>query len=164
MSDDNQPESGSRDSEKLQILVVEDNGNVRNLIRVAVETPGRHITEARTAKEALAYLKDHSIDLMILDVGLPGDMSGLTLARVLKGQAQYRDLSIIIVSGHCDALTIEQAKTLGIDGFLYKPFKSTKLADLVGSVESRLSIKGRSHHLCPNNTGIPDWLYKSNKR
>jgi DNA-binding NarL/FixJ family response regulator len=74
--------------------------------------------EAGTAQEALAALPAANADVVVLDVSLPGGMSGIDLLRELK--QQYPDLPVLVVSGNEEAVYSELVVGLGAWGYLMK--------------------------------------------
>ena len=86
------------------ILVVDDEPDLRDVLRILLEANHYQVTEAGTGKEALAQiLADHTIDLVLLDVMLP-DLSGVEICRQLR---QVSNLPVIFLT----ALSKDQDKT-----------------------------------------------------
>ncbi|MGL6284761.1 MAG: response regulator [Microcoleaceae cyanobacterium] len=109
------------------ILVVDDDPGLLQLVNtllqpwgfdvILLDNPeqlGEVITETSTG------IARKSIDLLILDVEMP-KIKGLDLCRVLRNEAQWDDIPIIVLSAHTDAATIEQVFLAGADDYVTKP-------------------------------------------
>ncbi|AYG45360.1 response regulator [Pseudomonas sp. Leaf58] len=83
---------------RSRVLVVEDDEILRWLMAEAVTHLGHDVTECATADEALQQLDDPALALVVTDVGLPGHLNGLDLAKAIW--ASLPQLPVIIVSGN----------------------------------------------------------------
>jgi DNA-binding NtrC family response regulator len=108
-----------------KVLVVEDDQDIRSLLGDVFEMEGYHFMMAANGDEMRqALATDDDVDVVILDVGLPGSANGLTLA----GEVAKRGIGVILVSGypdHFDSLQVSGHR------FLQKPFKLTALLALI---------------------------------
>jgi signal transduction histidine kinase/DNA-binding response OmpR family regulator len=100
------------------ILVVDDELNVRELLKQELETEGYHVLEAANGLDAITQVKQQKPDLIILDVMMP-EMSGFDAAAVLKNDPETAAIPIIILSILEDQ---ERGYRLGVDRYLTKPF------------------------------------------
>jgi CheY-like chemotaxis protein len=108
------------------VLVVEDEGLVRELIVETLREAGCAVTEAASADEAVRALKRAAApDILVTDVRLPGAMNGLDLAERVRRTLPR--MKVIVTSGHAAP---EDARNVA-DCFLAKPFA---LRELVGEV------------------------------
>ncbi len=107
--------------EKLRLLIVDDEEASRYGMRRALTTFGYNVSEAGSAEEARALLKQFQPDLMLLDVNLPG-MSGLEFLRELKSSSADGPLVIIITAHGSERMTVDAVKSGAFD-FLSKPFE-----------------------------------------
>jgi len=127
------PKASSCGAER--ILVVEDESVVRDLAHYVLEEAGYHVNSVEHAEAAMEYISSHSheIDLLILDVALPGS-SGRELSETI---AQRRSIKTIFMSGH----TRDSVLTKGIEShavhFLQKPFSPEALLEITRSVLDR---------------------------
>lgn len=112
----------------LVILVVEDNPANLLLARVMLERAGCHVREATSTIEARQSLSAVAPDLILMDVGLPGE-DGLSLTRELKSTAEWAGIPIIALTAHAMQRDRERAFDAGCDGYLAKPFKTQQLHD-----------------------------------
>ena len=110
------------------VLVVEDEGVVRELIAETLREAGCAVTEAASADEAVCALKRSAApDILVTDVKLPGTMNGLDLAERVRRTLPR--MKVIVTSGHAAP---DDARNVA-DCFLAKPFA---LKELVGEVRS----------------------------
>ncbi len=111
----------------IRVLIVEDDPMVAEFNRRYLEkVPGFVLVAiARSAKEALALLDKRNIDLLLLDVFMPG-MNGLELLATIR--EKDRDVDVIIVSAASDNQTIKKALRYGAVDYLVKPFEFERLS------------------------------------
>ena len=105
------------------ILIVEDNVQIRNFIAYILKQEGFAYITAGTAQGALQELVGGSIDLMLLDLGLP-DFDGM---EVIKKVREWNELPIIVVSARDQDREKAAALDAGADDYLTKPFSATEL-------------------------------------
>jgi two-component system nitrogen regulation response regulator NtrX len=106
------------------ILVVDDEINIRKLLAGVLEDEGYAVTGARDAAEADAALASGGIDLVLLDIQLPG-VDGLTLLE--RWQKEEVTVPVIMMSGHGTIRTAVQATRLGALDFIEKPIQAERL-------------------------------------
>lgn len=115
-----------RDISAQDILIVEDETDIRALVAGILQDEGHQTREAATSEEALAAVRAREPNLVILDVWLKGSsMDGIELLAVLKQSAP--DLPVIIISGHGTVETAVSAIRKGAYDYIVKPFKADKL-------------------------------------
>jgi DNA-binding NarL/FixJ family response regulator len=114
------PESLSKGGEVARIFIVEDHPVVRKgYVAFIRREPDLEICgEAGSAEEALKLLPTANADVVVLDVSLPGGVSGIDLLRELK--TLYPDLPILVVSGNEEAVYGEMVVGLGAWGYVMK--------------------------------------------
>jgi CheY-like chemotaxis protein len=112
------------------LLLVEDAGRVRAVVREILEMQGYRVLEARHGADALRVSAEHAgrIDLLVTDVVMP-QMSGRELARRLT--ALRPGLRVLYVSGYTDDAIVRRGRASAGSAFLAKPFTPDALADLV---------------------------------
>jgi DNA-binding response OmpR family regulator len=101
-----------------EILIVDDDPEVRTLLRTCFEREGYAVSEASDAVSARTALERGSVGLVTLDLTLGSD-DGLTLAREIRAS---RDVPIVMVSGKGDAVDRIVGLELGADDYISKPF------------------------------------------
>lgn len=105
------------------ILVVEDDMQIRNFICYSLKNEGYDCKVAISGSQALNILVSESVDLLILDLGLP-DMDGLDVLHRLR---EWSEIPVIIVSARDQDKEKAYALDMGADDYLTKPFSSTEL-------------------------------------
>ncbi len=105
------------------ILVVEDDKQIRNFICYTLNAEGfRHIVSS-TGQGALGLLASESVDLMLLDLGLP-DVDGMDVIRKVR---EWSEMPILVVSARDQDKEKAAALDMGADDYLTKPFSTTEL-------------------------------------
>jgi signal transduction histidine kinase/DNA-binding response OmpR family regulator len=105
------------------VLVVDDEPNIRTLLRQELESEGYTVQEAENGAEAIAQVKAHSPSLIILDIVMPG-VDGFTVAEVLKSDPHTAQIPIIVLSISEDR---ERGYRLGVDRYFTKPVEVSHL-------------------------------------
>lgn len=105
---------------KHTVMIVEDNENLRELIRHLLESQFRIIT-AEEGQEAIQLLTEQSVDLVVSDIMMEG-MDGLALCQWIKNTFEYCHIPVILLTAkHGDSSRIEGYNS-GADGYITKPF------------------------------------------
>lgn len=112
---------------EYSVLVVDDEPGMRFLIGEILQEDGRTIHMAGTGQQALNLVEREKIDLILLDVKMPG-MNGIEVYKNLKGR-NYQGIVVMMTANGEDGL-IKEAKALGIKKFLIKPFDIEELKQL----------------------------------
>jgi two-component system nitrogen regulation response regulator NtrX len=123
-----------------QILVVDDEPNIRLTLQMVLEGEGWEVTLAPSAEDALARLADEPFDAMLLDVMMPGGMDGLTALGLVHGK--YPDLPVVMISGHATLHDAVSATRAGAFDFLEKPLSRERVLVTVRNA-LRESSRGR---------------------
>ncbi len=131
---DQQPKPGQR-----TVLIVDDEDEIRKLLRRVLESRGYRVREADRGNTALKLVKEEPPDVMILDAMLP-EVHGFDIARRIKGSERYGKIPIIMVSAVYRGWRFAEdlKASYGVDAFIEKPFK---IADVVNAVEKSLEQK-----------------------
>ncbi|MER7585153.1 response regulator [Kitasatospora sp. NPDC097691] len=119
-----------------RVLVVDDSEVIRQLIRVNLELEGFEVVTAADGAECLEVVRRVKPDVVTLDVMMPR-LDGLRTAARLRATPDTSRLPIAIVSA-CTPADLDRGETVGVDGYLGKPFDP---ADLVAMVR-RLMLLG----------------------
>ncbi|MCA9922119.1 MAG: response regulator [Anaerolineales bacterium] len=119
---------------KFKILVVDDDPNVRVLLRQMLALRGFEVIEAEDGIDALAKVEEAKPDAVVLDVMMP-DVDGITVCKRLRSQPQTVNLPIIMLSGKVHPEAIEEGFQAGADRYLRKPIP---LADLIATIRELL--------------------------
>ena len=115
------------------ILVVDDDGHIREVVRYALERAGHRVREAKDGREALRVALDQPPDLMVLDILLPED-DGLEVCKQVRKKSR---LPIVFLSSRDDELDRVIGLELGGDDYVTKPFSLRELVARVAAVLRR---------------------------
>jgi two-component system, OmpR family, alkaline phosphatase synthesis response regulator PhoP len=118
------------------LLVVDDEEDILELVRFNLSREGFNMISAATGEEAWQILKTQQIDLLVLDLMLPG-MDGLELARRIKNQDATRKVPIVMLSAKGEEADIVAGLELGADDYVTKPFSPRILTARVRAVLRR---------------------------
>jgi DNA-binding response OmpR family regulator len=116
------------------VLIVDDDSNLRKLLRMSLENSHRVIHEAASAEEGLRLALEIVPDVLLLDIGLPG-LDGFALCRAMDEESALWNMKTVIITGHDAAEDISQAERFGIDAYLIKPFSPRTVVELVERLE-----------------------------
>lgn len=108
------------------ILVVEDSRVVRAKIQRMLKSIGHTVLAAEDGHAALAMLREHDVDLILLDIMMP-DMSGFEVLEIIRRDKGLRHLPVIVISNLTDVDSVVRCMKLGADDYLFKPFDSVML-------------------------------------
>ncbi|GGE12565.1 two-component hybrid sensor and regulator [Aureimonas endophytica] len=124
------------------ILVVDDNPAMRDLIERRLTRQGHAVTVRGSGEEALARIAEGGIDLMMLDLLMPG-IDGLEVLRRLKAGAGATPLPVIVMSALNEAEAAVRCIEAGADDYLSKPLDETLLRARIGSSLERKFLRDR---------------------
>jgi CheY-like chemotaxis protein len=113
-----------------RVLVIEDNPLSRELVTAVLESVGCDIVTAESAEVGLELARTLPLDLILLDVRLPG-MSGFEAIRIIRADPELRTLPVVAVTAQAmqgDEITALRA---GFDAYLSKPIDNRRLRELV---------------------------------
>ena len=128
---------------KETILVVEDEEDIRELLKYNLEKEGYQVFGAATGEEGLRAVRDRRPDLILLDLMLPG-VDGLEVCRRIRGEARTQHLPIIMLTAKGEEADIVTGLELGADDYIVKPFSPRVLL-----ARLRAALRRRSEPLLP---------------
>jgi two-component system KDP operon response regulator KdpE len=117
-----------------KILIVDDDAQIRKLVRVNLEGRGYNVEEAVDGEDAIAHLKATTFDLLILDLVMPV-MSGIEVCTWVRERS---DVPVIVLSAHDDEEQKVRALDAGADDFVTKPFGYEELLARIRAVRRRV--------------------------
>lgn len=127
--------SGSqRDAAKpLSVLVVDDSGDTRKVLSMALEISGYRVSVAANGMEALEILQLQRHDLVLTDLWMP-NMDGAELVRLLRQNPATASTPIVLMTASCPP---QLRATVAVDAFMTKPFEFEPLLKLLASLSRR---------------------------
>ena len=120
------------------ILIAEDDGDIRGLLKLYLEGEGFRVLEADNGADALALAREKTPDMAILDVMMP-QMNGFELTRALR---KYSDIPILILSAKSQDNDKILGLNLGADDYIGKPFNPVEIVARVKAQLRRASRAG----------------------
>ncbi len=141
--------------EKIEVLILDDEKQFTEELFEFFQNFGFTPFEANTEKEARKVLASHDIDLLILDVRLPG-VNGLDILKEVK--VQYPSMEVIVVSAHGDMDTVIKALRLGAFDYLRKPFRHIDIQIAIQRTQKFLKLQRRLKQMEERNSLISKTL------
>jgi two-component system KDP operon response regulator KdpE len=118
------------------ILIVDDEPQIRRVLRTTLASEGYEVSDARSGEEALERLRAGHLDLVLLDVNMPG-MGGLEACRQIRATS---DVAIIMVTVRSDEPDKILALDAGADDYVTKPFSMPELLARIRAALRRLPV------------------------
>ena len=131
------------------VLIVEDDPNLAQLVRIHVEDLGCNTVMADSGKAALAAWQEGGIDLVVLDLMLP-DMDGLSVCREIRRSAPY--VAILMLTARSSEADRVLGLDMGADDYLSKPFSVAELAARIKALFRRVDALTESRE--PAGAGV----------
>lgn len=126
----------------MRVLIVEDEAILALALIRYLESTGHNVVgHYYSAEEALESMKDDETDVVLMDLSLQGEMTGLEAGKIVLS----KKIPVVIVSAHTDQETLDNIKSIGCDYHLVKPINYNELektmADATGNMERKKRIK-----------------------
>ncbi len=137
---------------KHTILIVDDESRALDILKRYLTPDGYNLILAKNGFQALHFLEQHQVDLVLLDVMMPR-MDGFKVCQQIKEDERWQDTLVILITAFWDKEQTEHGKKLGANGFLAKPINKDKLRELVSSMleakqqESAFEVAPKDHPL-----------------
>ena len=117
---------------KRTLLVVDDDGGVREVTATRLGEAGYHVREAASGLQALVALEaDPCVDLVVIDFAMPG-MNGAEAATEIR--KRWPEVPVLFVTGYADMEALTQAGAVGADAIVQKPFRDGELERKVAAI------------------------------
>jgi len=164
-------------SSKGRILVVDDQAQIRRVLRTTLVANGYEVDDARGGQEALEKLRDEKYDLILLDINMP-DIKGTEVCRAIRASSSVGIIMLTVRSSEPDKVIALDA---GADDYVTKPFSTSELFARIRSVLRRnagdsavqqlslkdvevdfqsrqVTVRGRKVHLTPKEFELLQYL------
>jgi two-component system KDP operon response regulator KdpE len=119
-----------------RILVIDDEPQIRRIMRTTLITAGYEVDDAKTAEEGLLKVREFRPDLVLLDINMPG-MGGLAACRELRADP---NVAIIMLTVHNTEAAKVEALDAGADDFVTKPFSTPELLARIRAALRRIPV------------------------
>ncbi|MFO7937111.1 MAG: response regulator transcription factor [Kiritimatiellia bacterium] len=125
---------------KEKVLIIEDDADIRELMRYNLNRENYRVRECASAEEADRCLKNFSPDIILLDLMLPGS-DGFALCRKLRAEEKTSDIPVIMVTARNEDADIVAGLEVGADDYVTKPFSARILLARVKAVLRRCAVE-----------------------
>jgi twitching motility two-component system response regulator PilH len=115
------------------ILVVEDSQVDRNRLESLLTGAGYHVATAENGEQAIASVKRSKPDAILMDVNMPG-MDGFAATRALRGDADTKDIPVVLVTAKDQKADKAWGQMLGARGYITKPYTDEQILTQVRSL------------------------------
>ena len=129
-----------------RIYIIEDDENIRNLLKIALEGFGYLAESFETAEEGLARMKEEPPDLAIFDWMLPG-MDGVTAIKEVRRTASLKDIPVMVLTAREKELDKVVGLDCGADDYMVKPFGVLELSARIRSLLRRAKRSAKEERL-----------------
>ncbi len=119
-----------------KILIVEDHVDIRKLLRMTMEFEQFEIHEASCGDVGLQMARELLPEVVLLDVMMPGPLSGLDVCRCIKSNPDLRHTKVIMLTARGQAEDRRDGESAGADEYLVKPFSTLQVLDAVYRTET----------------------------
>lgn len=118
-------------SGRKQILIVDDQSDLRKLLRMTLAVLDCDLYEADNGLAALSMTRALKPAVVILDVMMPGDLNGYQVCQAIKSDPLTRQAKVIMLSARGQQTDIEEGRRVMADSYIVKPFSPLKLVEEV---------------------------------
>ena len=126
-----------------KILIVDDNPDIRHLLRLTFSDEKYQLFEAINGNECLAIASRQKPDVILLDIMMPGHLDGLSVCDYLKA-SELKNISIVLLTAKNQKQDVLEGFDVGADAYFSKPFSPSALIDCVDKLAKtqKLAHKG----------------------
>ena len=114
-----------------RVLIVEDQADIRKLIRMTLEFEPYEIYEAANGTDGLKMATEVLPDLILLDVMMPGDLDGLQVCARVRGLPALQATRVVLLTARGQAQDRDAGQEAGADDYLIKPFSPLQLIETI---------------------------------
>lgn len=119
------------------VLVVEDQPDIRKLVRMTMEFDDYEVHEADNGASGLRMARALKPDVVLLDVMMPGEFDGLECCARIKADPQFAGTGVVLLTARGQAEDLAAGSHAGCDAYLTKPFSPLELIDTVEALLQR---------------------------
>jgi DNA-binding response OmpR family regulator len=116
-----------------RILLVDDEPDIRFLTKTMLQRAGFEVVEAESGEEGLEMLERDKVDLVLLDVAMPG-INGWEMCRKIKANWKLRHIPVVMFTVYGSEEDVEQSRECGADAHIKKPFDMEELLRIVDRI------------------------------
>lgn len=127
-----------------KLLIVDDQPELRKMLRLALGYGKYRLYEAGDGASALAIARAEKPDVILLDVMMPGELNGLAVCRAIKADPEMAGCFIVMLTARGQAIDYDSGNSAGADVYMIKPFSPARLVEVV-EMRKRLSQPVRAY-------------------
>lgn len=116
---------------RKRILIVDDQDELRKLVRMTLEYADYELYEAENGTQALESLAVVQPELVVLDVMMPGRLDGFQVCESIKSHPDTKNIWVLMLSAKSQKTDLEMGRHAGADAYLVKPFSPLELINKV---------------------------------
>jgi len=110
-----------------RVLIVEDQTDIRKLIRMTLEFENYEIHEATNGVSGLNMAREVRPDLVLLDIMMPGEIDGIEVCTLIKADPELASVKVVLLTARGQVRDLEAGQKAGADEYLVKPFSPLEL-------------------------------------
>jgi two-component system response regulator AtoC len=137
--------------ERKQVLIVDDEPNLRKILSAQLSRDGYDVMTAEDGEQGLSLLKDNHIDLVITDLKMP-KVDGMTLLK--RALELEPELPVVVITAHGTIDTAVEALKLGAFDFVTKPFDKDEVRQIVAKALKTRELRGADATAAPSGHGV----------
>ena len=130
------------------VLVIEDDPSLQNFLYRVLDLEGYHVIKAGDGLTGITLLKNNPVDLILLDMRLPGP-DGWSILREIKRRKEFYQIPIIVITAIADSVQRRRTIRMGAAQYLIKPLSAHKLSKTVADI---LKLTVNIHHTAGERT------------
>lgn len=141
------------------ILLVDDEEAVLQSLSIALdwsEYGFAHVRTAHSAKDALHIMKEHPVDLILLDIQMP-EMTGLEMLKIIR--TKYPETHCVLISAYSKFEYAREALRLNVENYLLKPIDINELRETISHAAENIARASSSSHNLFKRNMLERWLY-----
>ena len=154
--DENEIEEDGETSDSAQILVVDDNSDLRGYVAQILRQAGYQVLTARNGRQGFQIARKKHPQLIVTDLMMP-EVSGLDLIELIRAEEKLKGIPIILLTAKADELTRIEGTEQGADAYLSKPFNDR---ELLAEVRNLLALKANEQRVLELNTYLTESVLK----
>ena len=123
------------------VLVVDDNEDIRSLLSLVLQKENYEVFLAANGNDAIQIVKNNKVDLILLDVMMPG-LSGLEVLSIIREDKDKRinEIPIMMITAKSTISDIDAAVELGASSYIIKPFRPANLVEKVNAIFKEATV------------------------
>lgn len=114
-----------------KLLIVDDNGDLRRMLRISLGYGKYKMYEAATGTEAMQIAREEHPNVMLLDVMMPGELDGFQVCEMIKNDPDLKDIFVIILTALSNVGDRSEGNRVKADYYMPKPFSPLRLIEVI---------------------------------